>query len=126
MLKQIGTRVGYSCADEETIRRIISRRKELNISQTQLAKLLGYTSRSTIARIESMSLPLSVTKLSKWAVVLQTTQEYLLHLTDDISGTSSDADDPVSEKIMCYLSTMSRKEKNMLLDFAEQIIKYRD
>lgn len=126
MLKHIGTRVGYSCADEETIRRIINRRKELDMSQTQLAHLLGYTSRSTIARIESMSLPLSVTKLSKWAVVLQTTQEYLLHLTDDIGGTSSDADDPVSEKIMYYLSTMSRKEKNMILDFAEQIIKYRD
>ncbi len=128
MRENVGTKCGYENIDAETRKRIADRRKQLNITQSQLAKKLGYTSRSYIARVESGSLPLSAHKLEKWAIHLKTTQEYLLHLTDDVNGTATDADkeDPVDESIQYYMSIMNRKEKRMLLDFAEQIIKYRE
>lgn len=62
----------------ELSKRIRVRREELKLSQDELAKLLGYKSRSTIAKIESGENDLSQTKIEAFAKALQTTTSYLM------------------------------------------------
>ncbi len=129
-MRNVGTKIGYTKCDDETIRRIVMRREELRMSQAQLATLLGYTSRTTISRFENGTLPLHPSKIYKFAVALQTTPEYLLHLTDDVESVNADkiteeTTDPVVSKLIAYCKQLQRKEQEMLLDFAELIIKYK-
>lgn len=125
MRTNIGTRTGYDCVDNETRRRIAERRLALNITQLQLAKKIGYTSREYVSRIERGSLPLSKKSLDKWAVALETTTEYLLHTTDNINGTTelkTEYEDEIN-KLTKLFSKMNKKERYVLLDFAETILK---
>lgn len=125
MRTNIGTRTGYDCVDNETRRRIAERRLALNITQLQLAKKLGYTSREYVSRIERGSLPLSKKSLDKWAVALETTTEYLLHMTDNINGTTelkTEYEDEINTLTKLF-SKMNKKERYVLLDFAETILK---
>ena len=54
------------------------RRFELNMSQGELAKLMGYKTRSTIAKIESGENDITIDKLQKIAQHLETTLEDLI------------------------------------------------
>lgn len=125
MRTNIGTRTGYDCIDNETRRRIEERRLALNYTQLELAKRLGYTSRSSVSRVERGTLPLSKKSIAKWSVVLQTTPEYLLHLTDSVDGTvveKTTYDDDIEKLIKLY-SRMNKKERALLLEFAETMLK---
>ena len=57
--------------------RIKQRRIELNMSQDELAKKVGYKSRSSIQKIESAR-NLPITKVEKMAYALDTTPAYLM------------------------------------------------
>lgn len=63
----------------ENIRR---RRSELQMSQDELAKLVGYRNRSTISKIESGQVDIGVTKLMDIAKVLRVSVDRLLGLED--------------------------------------------
>lgn len=58
--------------------RIKTRRKELKLSQQELALLLGYKSSTSIARIESGNRELPQKKIEKIAEALHTTPEYIM------------------------------------------------
>ena len=57
---------------------IRNRREELGMSQQDLADLLGYKSRSTIAKIESGDNDIPQSKVMAFAEALQTTPAYLM------------------------------------------------
>ena len=57
---------------------IKEKREELGISQDELAKLTGYTSRSSIAKIEKGTVDLPQTKIMLFAKALNTTPAYLM------------------------------------------------
>ena len=62
--------------------KIKQRREALGLTQDELAKKVGYASRSSINKIElSRDLPLS--KVSKMAAALETSPSYLMGWTDD-------------------------------------------
>ena len=63
--------------------RIRKRRKELKMSQEELANLMGYTSRSTIAKIESGANDITQSTIVKFADVLNTSIKYLIHNEHD-------------------------------------------
>lgn len=67
--------------------RIKARRESLGMTQTDLAKKLGYTGKSSISKIESSGDNVSTKKIYKLAPALRTTRFYLLGwITDpDIS-----------------------------------------
>ena len=54
------------------------RRIELNLSQEQLASKVGYTSRTSIAKIEAGGIDLPQSKIVLFAKALQTTPEWLM------------------------------------------------
>lgn len=63
---------------KELYRRIKERRVTLGFSQDELAKKMGYTSRSSIAKIEAGLVDLPQSKIEAFANALGTTPGYLL------------------------------------------------
>ena len=62
--------------------RIKKRRIELNMTQSELAEKVGYTSRSAIAKIEANANGILQSKLNLFANALSTTPAYLLGWVD--------------------------------------------
>lgn len=62
----------------EIYKRIKARREELNLSQDELAKRMGYKSRSSIAKIESGENDIPQSKVEAFAKALLTTPSYLM------------------------------------------------
>ena len=58
--------------------KIKQRREELGLSQDELAEMMGYKSRSTIAKIEKGVNDVTQTNIVKFAKVLRTTPAYLM------------------------------------------------
>lgn len=58
--------------------RIKRRREELGMTQTELAKKIGYSSYSTIAKIESGDNNLKQSKIKAFADALETTPAYIM------------------------------------------------
>ena len=58
--------------------RIKNRREELGLSQDELAKKMGYTSRSTINKVEKGINDVTQTNVVKYAKALDTTVAYLM------------------------------------------------
>ena len=58
--------------------RIRKRRIELDMSQAELAKLMGYADKSMVAKIESGKVDLTQSKIKAAAKALRTTFSYLL------------------------------------------------
>ena len=58
--------------------RIKKRREELGMSQTELALKVGYTSRSSIAKLETNANGMTQSKIIKFADALETTPSYLM------------------------------------------------
>ena len=67
----------------ELYEKIRTRREELGMSQAELAKKVGYTSRSTITRIEKGEIDLSRTKIVDFAKALKVTPAYLMGWEDE-------------------------------------------
>ena len=63
--------------------RIKNRRLELNMSQQELADILGYTDRSTIAKIETGKNDITLNKFKEIAIALQISPAKLLGWEDD-------------------------------------------
>lgn len=71
--------------------RIRTRREELRLSQEELAKKLGYKSRSTIAKLESGENDLTQSKVKAFAKALNTTPRWLLDYDDVETGSTHPA-----------------------------------
>lgn len=67
----------------ELYNRIKQKREELGLSQDELAKKLGYKSRSTIAKIESGTNDIPQSKIEAFANALQTTPSILMGWDDE-------------------------------------------
>lgn len=65
--------------------RIRERRLALRLSQDELARRLGYTSRSTVNKIEKGHNDINQTKIVAFAKALNTTPQYLMGWSDDPS-----------------------------------------
>jgi len=57
---------------------IMARRKELGMTQEELAKKMGYKSKSTINKIENGTNDIPQSKVVKFAEALETTPAYLM------------------------------------------------
>lgn len=58
-------------------------RKAMGLSQDELARRMGYKSRSTINKIESGQVDLSRNKIDKFSKVLNVSPSYLMGWTDE-------------------------------------------
>lgn len=64
--------------------KIKEKRQSLGMSQSDLAKLTGYTDRSSIAKIETGAVDLTQSKIEIFAKALRTTPSYLMGWEDEV------------------------------------------
>lgn len=90
---------------------IKARRKELGMTQAQLAKKLGYSDRSAIAHIESGKVDLPQSKIVLFADALSTS-------AGDLMGEVEKECNPQVERIAAKLERLTQAQ----LDIVEQMI----
>lgn len=98
-------------------KRIRLRREELGLSQEELAGLLGYKSRSTIAKIEKGENDITQSKIESFAKALQTTPGFLMGIDDatiDNVGISKLIDDIKPE--VSSLTNQDEKDITAIID----------
>lgn len=88
--------------------RIKERREELKISQQELAEKLGYTSRSTINKIENGTNKLRQTKIAQIAKALDTTPGYLMGWEEQLEEINTD-------QLVDFM--LSEEDREMYSDF---------
>lgn len=106
---------------------IKSRRLELDMTQSELAKKLGYSDKSMIAKIEKGNVDLSQSKISAFAKALYTTEIDLMGWTNTVRSGSEDeleqdtftseSEEPVEAKAGDKLSPAARD----LIDLMRQL-----
>ena len=92
-------------------RKIRNRREELGMTQEELAKKLGYASRSSVNKVEN-SREVSMKKIEQYAKALDTTVAYLMDW---------ETDTPIIEiaEIDVALTNQSKQMKEYMLKLAE-------
>lgn len=101
--------------------RIKHRREELGMSQDELAKKLGYKSRSTIAKIEKGENDITQSKISAFAKALNTTPSYLMGWDSDTPTNDGYYTDPDVAQLAEELRT--NPEKRILFDASKDLSK---
>lgn len=85
--------------------RIRIRRKELRLTQSQLAEMTGYSDKTAISRIESGENDLTQSKIVMFADALNTTPSYLMGWVEE----------PTPKKAHTPKGKMAMESKNELL-----------
>jgi transcriptional regulator with XRE-family HTH domain len=91
--------------------RIKQRREELEMSQDELARRLGYKSRSSINKIEKDASGLPQTKIEAIATALRTTPSYIMGWDEEIKK------DPVGTAELHFEILMDEDIKDIFEDF---------
>lgn len=99
--------------------RIKEKRIELHLSQEELAKRMGYTSKSTINKIELGKNDVSQKKIIQFAKVLHTTVPYLMGWDD---ATEHDFYVPGTEDMMETYSKLTNKQREHLLRYMKLLL----
>ena len=114
---------------KELYENIRERRIYLGISQDKLAKMVGYTSRSTIARIEKGEIDLPQSKIVAFAQALKCTPAFLMGWIEDnevgdafMPTTIFDDLQPVEMQIMERVQFLSTGNQVAVLSIINQLI----
>lgn len=109
--------------------RIKQRRTELNMSQDELAHLVGYSSRSTINKIELGINQLRQKKIAAFAEALQVSPLWLIGIEKADDGGNDSASligksfrDPKCLKLIHNYWDMDTARQDQLLQFSEALI----
>ena len=93
--------------------RIKQRRTELKMSQQELADKIGYTSRSTINKIEKDANQLRQPKIMEFAKALSVTPAYLLGWEDE--EILIEIENNSNKDLAARISKLSDRNKNLML-----------
>lgn len=99
---------------DEIYCRIRLRREQLGMSQEELAKKMGYKSRSSINKIEMGENDIPQSKISAFAQALGTTPAYLMGWTEDKKPAATKDDElnkDEQELIKMYRAAPKEKQK---------------
>lgn len=109
--------------------RIKFKREELDISQDELARRLGYKSRSSINKIELGLQNLNQSKIKAIADALQTTPAFIMGWTEDKKEPTLENEDGLTENqqyLIDAIRNMSPENAKKLRVIVEQVIDERD
>lgn len=93
--------------------RIKTRRLELHMSQEELAKKIGYKSRSSINKIEIGKLQLRQKKIKEIAVALETTPAYIMGWKEEKPAPNEEAD--LSKEFVKLFTQLNEDERKLIL-----------
>ena len=103
--------------------RIKARRLQINMSQDELAKRVGYKSRSSINKIELDGRGLPYPKIVKIAEALRVTPSYLMGWEDE--KTETPAGDDRDSEIVRMFSELTPDEQKSVLDYIAFVLSKR-
>lgn len=116
--------------------RIRSKREEIGMTQEDLAKILGYKNKSTIAKIENGTNDIVQSKVIEFANALHTTVGYLMGWNDNSATTPSETSPSFDycltneERILIdeyrQADSISKEAVRRLLLYAKKINPYAD
>lgn len=95
--------------------RVRDRRKELGLSQTELAVKIGYKDKSTVAKIESGDRDLPRSKIVEIAEALSVTPQYLLGWEDEAEKNAASTETAKSQEFIELFNLLSPEEKNLVI-----------
>lgn len=95
--------------------RIRSRREELGLTQTELAKRMGITSKVSISNVENDKEDLTTTRVKKYADALDCSPAFLMGWTEEADSTISHMKERISG-----LSGSTEDEDNYFFEKARQ------
>jgi len=101
--------------------RIRKRRLELKMSQDELARAIGYSSRSTINKIEADGRKIPQDKIKAIAVALKTTPSYILDWGEDACVSPLEVNDPSELTLMATYRALNAAGKERLLERAGEL-----
>lgn len=103
--------------NSETIyEKIREKRKNLGITQSELAEKMGYADKSMIAKIEKGIIDLPQSKIIAFAEILETTPSYLMGLTNMSLDT-------YEINLIKIISSLSETGKEKLFIYAKDMLK---
>lgn len=109
--------------------RIKKRREELNMTQEELAKKLGYANRSSVNKVENAR-ELSMKKINLYAKALETTVPYLMGWEDrsnieekaEKNATTYDFDKKIIEYAL-KMNKLSHIEQELIMQMIDKLSK---
>ena len=101
--------------------RIRNKRIEKGMTQEELAVSVGYTSKSTINKIELGINDIPLSKVCEFARALSTTESYLMGWEEDSSSSVPIADPNEDQLIVMYRELNSAGQKK-LREYAEDLL----
>lgn len=104
--------------------KIRAKRIDLNMTQEELALKVGYTSKSTINKIELGINDIPLSKVVEFARALSTSEAYLMEWDDESSSSDTDlcaSIDPEEEHLLSIFRDLSVDGKDKLLSYAEDL-----
>ena len=109
--------------------RIKYRREELKMSQDELARRLGYRSRSSINKIEKDASGLPQNKIADIAKALHTTPSYIMGWEEEIEKNPSAVAERHTEMLMdedfneifVYFKTLDTKKRKIVKDLIRNL-----
>lgn len=97
-------------------------RKAMGLSQDELARRMGYKSRSTINKIESGQVDLSRNKIDKFSKVLNVSPSYLMGWTDEDENENEKQKQIMQDRQKWLASILSELEMDESFDDEDTII----
>ena len=98
-------------------------RTELNMSQRELAKRMGYLNHSTITKIEAGSVDIPQSKIIKFAQVLNTTEAFLMGWESiEEKSANNDGLSDNQKKLMDFVKTVPEDRAEMILKVIRSIV----
>lgn len=94
--------------------RIRAKREQQGISQQELADMVGYTSRSSINKIELGKTDLVQSKIAKIANALHTTPSYILGIEEEPSA--------VKQELLRIIKSLPEDKAHLVLDLIKRIL----
>lgn len=107
--------------------RIRKRRLELGLSQTELARRVGFETKGSISKIENSDRNLNQSKIKLIADALQTSPDYIMGWNDtEIIIETDNPERDGKERILRYFEKLSETNRESLLKYAEYLSKSED
>lgn len=108
--------------------RVKSRRIALGLTQTELARKMGFANRSTVSRVElNLDKNMTANKISKFAEALETNPAYLMGIIDDYSANPDYA--RITQRgendgeLLRIVSQLTDTNARLLKEFAKSLLK---
>ena len=99
---------------------IKNRRKELGMTQTELAVKTGYTNKSSIATIESGRIDLPLSKINEFAAALDCTPGFLMGWED--TAATSDSSDLMEKTLVTNYRKLSDDGRKDLVKRSDELV----